>query len=45
MIESRMLQQLKAEWTREAAIETARQSIVKFLEARFGPDARGSKPD
>ena len=35
MIESPVLQELKAEWTREAN----RRSIVDFLVARFGPQA------
>jgi phage terminase small subunit len=37
---SPVLQELKAERTPEAAMETVRQSIAKVLEARFGPDAR-----
>jgi len=40
MIESPLLEELKAEWTREAARETARKYILKFLEARFGIAAR-----
>jgi hypothetical protein len=36
MIESPLLDELKAEWTRE----TERRAILKFLEARFGADAR-----
>lgn len=44
MIESPVLQELKAEWTQEAAREAAREStrkaILKFLEARFGDPAR-----
>jgi hypothetical protein len=40
MIESPVLKELRAEWTHEGAVEAVRQSIVKFLEARFGPDAR-----
>src|SRR5271157_1971962 len=39
MIESPVLQELKAEWTREAARETKRRTIVDFLVARFGPQA------
>ena len=36
MIESPLLDELKAEWTRE----TTRKAILKFLEARFGIAAR-----
>jgi hypothetical protein len=36
MIESPLLDELKAEWTRE----TERRAILKILEARFGADAR-----
>ena len=43
MIESPVLQELKAEWTRdaarEAALQTNRRTIVDFLVARFGPEA------
>jgi hypothetical protein len=39
MIESPVLQELKAEWTREAALQTNRRAIVDFLVARFGPQA------
>jgi len=43
MIESPVLQELKAEWTRdaarEAALQTNRRAIVDFLVARFGPEA------
>jgi hypothetical protein len=39
MIESPVLQELKAEWTREAVREGARRAIVGFLVARFGPHA------
>ena len=43
MIESPVLQELKAEWTREAAreaaLQTNRRTIVDFLVARFGPQA------
>jgi hypothetical protein len=47
MIESPVLQELKAEWTRDAAREAAREAvlqtnrraIVDFLVARFGPEA------
>ncbi|MGO8898547.1 MAG: hypothetical protein ACLQU5_09375 [Isosphaeraceae bacterium] len=35
MIESPVLQELKAEWTRE----DKRRTIVDFLVARFGPEA------
>jgi len=44
MIESPVLQELKAEWTqeaaREAARETSRRVIVTILETRFGTGAR-----
>jgi predicted transposase YdaD len=44
MIESPVLQELKAEWTREAALEatreTMRRAIVGFLVARFGAKAK-----
>jgi hypothetical protein len=36
MIESPMLQQLKAEWTYEAH----RKDVIKFLVARFGDEAK-----
>ncbi len=36
MIESPLLEELKVEWTREAARETTRKNILKILEARFG---------
>jgi len=43
MIESPVLQELKAEWTRdaarEAALQTNRRAIVDFLVARFGLQA------
>ena len=39
MIESPVLQELKAEWTSEAARETIRSAIVEFLVARFGSGA------
>jgi len=43
MIESPVLQELKAEWTRdaarEAALQTKRRIILDFLVARFGPEA------
>jgi hypothetical protein len=39
MIESPVLQELKAEWTREAAREAKRRAIVDVLVARFGPQA------
>ena len=39
MIESPVLQELKAEWTRDAARQTNRRAIVDFLVARFGPEA------
>ena len=43
MIESPVLQELKAEWTREAAREAAREAklrtLVDVLVARFGPQA------
>jgi hypothetical protein len=41
MIESPVLQELKAEWTSEAARETIRSAIVEFLVARFGAGAEG----
>jgi len=39
MIESPVLQELKAEWTREAAREANRHIIVDVLVARFGSQA------
>ena len=39
MIESPVLQELKAEWTREAAREAKLRSLVDVLVARFGPQA------
>jgi hypothetical protein len=39
MIESPVLQELKAEWTREAVREDKRRIILDFLVARFGPEA------
>jgi hypothetical protein len=40
MIESPVLQELKAEWTREGAIEATRKDIARFLAARFRVDAK-----
>ena len=40
MIESPVLQELKAEWTRE----DKRRTIVDFLVERFGPEAEEIKP-
>jgi len=40
MIESPVLQELKAEWTQEVVQETTRRIILEFLEARFGVAAR-----
>jgi len=39
MIESPVLQELKAEWTREAVLETIRRALVEILVARFGAKA------
>ncbi len=39
MIESPVLQELKAEWTRDAVREDKRHIILDFLVARFGPEA------
>ncbi len=43
MIESPVLQELKEEWTRDAArdaaLQTSRRDIVDVLAARFGPEA------
>ena len=39
MIESPVLQELKAEWTREAAREAKLRTLVDVLVARFGPQA------
>ena len=39
MIESPVLQELKADWTREAALQTNRRAIVHVLVVRFGPQA------
>jgi hypothetical protein len=44
MIESPLIDELKAEWTREATIDTTQRAIVKFLEARFGVAARALTP-
>jgi hypothetical protein len=45
MIDSPVLQELKAEWTheatRKATRETQRRAILHFLVARFGPEAKG----
>ena len=40
MIESPLLEELKAEWMREATRESTRKNILRFLEARFGIAAR-----
>jgi hypothetical protein len=40
LIESPVLQELKAEWTREGAIEATRKDIARILAARFGVDAK-----
>jgi hypothetical protein len=45
MIESPVLQELKATWTREAANETERQAIVRVLVARFGEKASALKAE
>jgi hypothetical protein len=39
MIESPVLQQLKAEWTQEGAREAHRKDIIESLTARFGDEA------
>jgi hypothetical protein len=39
MIESPVLQELKAEWTREAARVAHRRDIIDFLVTRFGTSA------
>ena len=39
MIESPVLQELKEEWTREAALKTERRVIVDFLVDRFGAES------
>ncbi len=44
MIESPVLQELKAEWTREAVREGKRRTIVDVLVARFGPQAEEIAP-
>jgi len=36
MIESPLLEEFRAEWTREVAWETTRKAIPKILESRFG---------
>ena len=41
MIESPILQELKAEWSREAAHRTRHHDLITFLTARFGPEASG----
>jgi hypothetical protein len=41
MIESPVLQQLKAEWTQEGAREGERKTIIILLVARFGNEAKG----
>ena len=40
MIESPLLNELKAEWTRDLKAEWTRRDILKILEARFGIAAR-----
>jgi hypothetical protein len=40
MIESPVLQELKAEWTREGAMEATRRDIARVLSARLGVDAK-----
>ena len=49
MIESPILQELKAEWSREAARAAARearqQDLLDFLDARFGSEAEGLAGD
>ena len=48
MIESPILQELRAEWTKEGeiegALETKRKYILKCLEARFGIAASELEP-
>ena len=41
MIESPILQELKAEWSREATQRTRHQDLIAILTARFGPEASG----
>ena len=41
MIESPILQELKAEWSREAAHRTRHDALLAVLVARFGPTAEG----
>jgi hypothetical protein len=41
MIESPVLQELKAEWTHEGACKAQRRAILHILSARFGPEAKG----
>jgi hypothetical protein len=40
-----VLQELKAEWTREGAIEATRKDIARFLAARFRVDAKSLEAD
>jgi hypothetical protein len=39
MIESPLVDELKAEWTREATRETLVKAVIDILAARFGPKA------
>ena len=41
MIESPILQELKAEWSREAMLETMVSGILAVLQVRFGPLPEG----
>jgi hypothetical protein len=45
MIESPVLQELKAEWTREAAREAHRRDIIDVLVTRFGASAEVVETD
>ena len=40
MIESPVLQELKAEWTRDGAIEATRKDVARILATRFGFDTK-----
>lgn len=45
MIESPVLQELKAEWTREATIDATRKDIARILAIRFGFDTKSAETE
>ena len=44
MIESPILQELRAQWTREGGVDARRADIAKILRTRFGVSAHELEP-